>query len=114
MNLSGEIGPAGRVVPADQRLEAGDLLARGADDRLIGDPQLAAVDRLAKVVFEHLAVGRLAVHRRLVEAMLAAAGGLGGIKREVGVADQAVGACASRVADGDADRRADRSPGGLR
>ena len=40
--------------------------------------------------------------------MLAATGGLRGVEREVGVADERVGARAARVADGDPDRRADR------
>ena len=61
--------------------------------------ELAALDRLAQVVLEHLALGRFAVHRRLVEAMLAAAGSLRCVKREVGIADQGVGAGASGVAD---------------
>ena len=93
--------------PADQRFEAADFLAGDTDDRLIGDRQLAALDRLAKIVFEHLPIAEVAVHRRLVEAMLATAGTLGGIEREVGIADQAVGAGAARIADRDADRRAD-------
>ena len=100
--------PAGRMLPADQRFEPGDLLAGGADDRLVMDRQLAALDRLAKIVLEQLALGRLAVHRRFVEAVLAAAGGLGRVEREVGIADQRVGAGPARVADGDADRGADR------
>ena len=40
--------------------------------------------------------------------MLAAAGVLGGVKRKVGVADEGVGAGPARIADGDADRGADR------
>ncbi len=80
------------------------------DDRLIGDPQLALVDRLAKVVLEHLAVRCLRVHGLLVEAVLAAARVLGRVEREIGVADQAVGSAASRIADGDADRCADDDP----
>ena len=39
--------------------------------------------------------------------MLAAAGGLGDVEREVGVADEGVGAAPARVADGDPDRCAD-------
>ena len=108
MNLAGEIGPRVGWLPADQRFEARDLLACGVDDRLVVNRELAALDRLAEVVFEDLALGRLAVHRRLVEAMLAAARRLGRIEREVGVADQRVGAGAAGVADGDADRGADR------
>ena len=106
--LGGRDRAARRVLPADQRFEAGNFLAGGADDRLIMDRQLAALDRLAKVVLEQLAFRRFAVHRWLVEAVLAAAGGLGGVEREVGVADQGVGAGASRVADRDPDRRSDR------
>ena len=40
--------------------------------------------------------------------MLAAAGGLGGVKRKVGVADEGVGAGAPGIADGNADRGSDR------
>ncbi len=39
--------------------------------------------------------------------MNAATGGLGGIKREIGVADEGVGAGTARVADRNPDRRAD-------
>ncbi len=42
------------------------------------------------------------------KAVLAAAGGLGGVKRKVGVADEGVGAGAARIADGNADGGADR------
>ena len=105
--MSGEIGAAGRVVPADQRFEAGDFLSRGADDRLICDPQLVAFDRLPQVILEQLAFGRLAVHRRLIKAVLAAAGGLRGVERKVGVAHERVGAGAAGIADRDPDRGAD-------
>ena len=101
---------AGRVAPPHQRLEPRQILARGADDRLERDPQFVAIERLAEIVVEHLAIRRLAVHRGLVEHMLAAPGGLGGIKREIGVADQAVGAILLRVADRDPDRGADGDP----
>ena len=40
--------------------------------------------------------------------MLAAAGGLGGVEREVGIADHRVGAGAAGIANDDADRGADR------
>ena len=106
--LVGPDRPARRMVPAHQRLEAADILAGGADDRLVGDPQLAAVERLAQVVLQHLPVRGLGVHRLFVEAMLAAPGRLGGVERQIGVADHRVGAGAARVADGDADRGADR------
>jgi hypothetical protein len=106
--LVGRDRAAGRMGPADKRLEPANFLAGGADDRLVGDPQLAALDRLPKIVFEHLAVGQVAVHRRFVETMLASARRLGRIQGEIGVADQAVGARAPRIADRNPDRRADR------
>ena len=96
------------MLPTHERLEPGDLLAGGADDRLVMDRQFAALDRLAEVVFKQLALGRLAVHRRLVKAVFAATGCLRGIKRKVGVANERVGAGAARIADGDAHGRADR------
>ena len=42
--------------------------------------------------------------------MLAAAGGLRRVERQVGIADHAVGAALARIADGDSDRRADDHP----
>jgi hypothetical protein len=36
------------------------------------DRELAPLDGLAQVVFEQLTLGRFAVHRRLIEAVLAA------------------------------------------
>ena len=98
---------AERVIPSHERLEAADVLPACLDDRLIGDPQFAFVDRLPQVVLQHLAVGGFAVHRRLEEAMLAAACALGGIKRKVGIANQTVGGAAAGVADADSHRRAD-------
>ena len=40
--------------------------------------------------------------------MLAAAGSLGGVKRQIGIADEAVGAGAARIADSNSDGRADQ------
>src|SRR4051812_44509811 len=67
---------AARVLPADQRLEAGHVLTRGVDDRLVMNCELAALDRLTEIVFEDLTLGRLAVHRRLVQAVLATSSAL--------------------------------------
>jgi hypothetical protein len=76
MNLSGEIGPRTGCCQRTSASKPQNLLAGGADDRLVGDRQLAALERLAQVVLEHLPVARFAVHRRLVEAVLAAPGAL--------------------------------------
>ena len=49
MNSVGSIGAAGRVVPADQRLDADDPAAGEDHDRLVGDGQVAAADAPAEV-----------------------------------------------------------------
>ena len=95
------------MVPSHQRLEARDFLARRAHDRLIRHPQLVPLDRLAQIVLEQLPLRRLAVHGRLVKPVFAASGTLRGIEREVGIADEGVGTCAARVADGDSDGSSD-------
>ena len=96
------------MVPADQRLETADIFARRANNRLVGNAELAALERLAQVILEDLAVRRLAVHRRYIEAMLAAPVRLGRVQREVGIAHHRIGACAAGVADRNSHRCADR------
>ena len=106
--LVGRDRPAGRMLPSQQRFEAAYFLARRAHDRLVGDPHLVAVERLAKVGLQRLAFGRITVHRGFVEHVLAAPGGLGGVERQVRIAHHAVGAASPRVADRNPDRSADR------
>src|SRR3546814_20107033 len=77
------------MFPADQRFVADDALLPGGDDRLIGDVELVLRERVAQIVFERLAVLRLDEQFRAVEAVDAAPYGLGGVEREIGVADQA-------------------------
>src|SRR5690348_16379266 len=96
------------MLPANERLEAGKLFARGANDRLIVNRKLAAIDRLSEIVLEDLPFGGFAMHRRLIKPMLATAGGLGGIEGEIGVPDECVCARSAWVADGIADRCPDR------
>ena len=48
MKLSGRRMPVARVVPAQQRLGAGDLARHQAQLRLEGEHELAALDRLAQ------------------------------------------------------------------
>ena len=40
------------VLPADQRLEAGDLAAAEGDDRLVGEHELVALERVAQLLLE--------------------------------------------------------------
>src|SRR5437764_7706677 len=48
------------------------------------------------------------MHRRLIEAVLAAARALGGVKRKIGVAHERIGAGAPGVPNRDSDRSADQ------
>ena len=95
-----------RVIPPDQRLEAGNFLFGGSNDRLVFDGEFAPLDRLAEVIFKDLTFRRFAVHRGLIDAVLAASGALCCIKRKVGIADESVGAGAIGVTNDDADRSA--------
>ena len=98
------------MLPADQRLEAGDLAAGEGDDRLVVEGELLALDRLAQLLLDlepeqgagpHLGVEELAAGPALF---------LGPVHRRVGVADQHVGV--GRLAgrgpgDGDPDAGGD-------
>ncbi|HWJ37736.1 MAG TPA: hypothetical protein VNR86_03130 [Sphingomicrobium sp.] len=72
------------------------------------DRKLPALDRLPQVVLEKLALCRFAMHRWLIEAMLAAPCRLCGIKGKIGVADECVSARPAGIADDDPHRCPDR------
>ena len=99
------------MVPPDQRLETGDVLAGSIDAWLIGEPQLAPLERDAQVRFHELPHARGLVHLGREEPEAALAGGLGGVEREVGVAHQIVGGAIVIVRSDDADGGADRHRG---
>ncbi len=88
--------------PAHQGLEADDLAA-DPGLRLVVQCQLAAFDRRLQVVLQRAALAQPLVHRRLEEAVDAAAFGLGAIERGVGVGDQRCGVLAIGREDRDAD-----------
>src|SRR6476620_7242053 len=98
-----------RVVPANQRLEPRDRLARSIDLRLVDDAKLLFFDGQAKVRFEQLTLASGLVHLSLEEAVAALSGRLGRIKRKVCVAHQVVGGAVVIIRRDDADRRADRN-----
>src|SRR5947209_9822995 len=102
-------GPARRMLPADECFESGDLFSRGTDDRLVMNGKLTALDGLPEIIFKQLPLGGFAVHRRLVETVLAAPRPFGGVEREIGIADQCVRTCTARVADHDANGGSDRN-----
>ena len=95
-----------RMLPARQRLEAGDL-AVDARLRLVVQHQLAALDRRSQVVLERAPLAQPLVHVGLEEADRAAPLGLGAIERGVGVAEQRGGVGAVDRIDRDPDAQPD-------
>ena len=95
------------MVPAQQRLEAGDLAGLQVKDRLVVELELAVGDGLAQIELERPAQLQPLVHLALEEAVGAAAVALGKIERHVGVLQQQVGVDAVAGRDRDADARAD-------
>ena len=86
------------VLPADQRLEAGDLAGAQADHRLVVERELVAVERVAQLAFDLEPAHRAGPHLGVEEDAAGAAAFLGPVHRRVGVADQqlGVGGCAAR------------------
>ena len=107
MKTGGGTQPALRVVPADQRLEADQLLGLGADQRLEEQVELLGGDRLAQVGLQPDAVVLLGLQLGREIAGDAAAGVLRLVEREVGLEDQVVDGGAVDRAEGAADRDAD-------
>ena len=95
------------MVPAQQRLEAADLVAREVDERLVVELELAVGQRLAQIDLQLAARLHVGVHVRLEEAVDAAPLGLGPVEGEIGVLEQLVGIGAVARRDGDADAGAD-------
>ena len=106
--------PARRMRPAQQRLEADDVLAHQIYERLIVHFERFGRQRRAQIDFELAAGLRLGVHLRLEKAEGRFAGGLGAIERQVGIAQQVIGIVAVGGRHGDADGRADGHHVGLR
>ena len=65
------------MAPAQQRLAAGDLVAREIDQRLVVDLEAAVGQRLAQILLHGQPRLGAGVHRRFEEAMGAAPAGLG-------------------------------------
>ena len=74
------------MMPANESLEAGDLVAREIDHRLVVEFELAAGERLAQIAFQRAARLHLRVHLPLEEAERAAPIALGAIEGKIGVA----------------------------
>src|SRR5690606_24525911 len=92
-----------RVPPAQQRLEAADAVGMEVDQWLIGQLELAALGRTGEVVAQRLLLQQFDLHRWLEEAHCSTRFGLGGIERNVGIAQQLARLDAAARSDGDAD-----------
>ena len=98
MNSSGQDQPAGRVAPADERLDArrsGRVVER--DDRLVVDDQLAPADAPGELGADsawRATIAACIVGSKTANASLA--GRLGRVHRDVGVAEELVGAVVDR------------------
>ena len=95
---------AARVLPAQQRLEAGDGAVLEPHDRLVGERELLALDRAAKVGFELQPVGADRAEGRPERLDAVAAEALGLVHGELGVLDHVLGGRLRRRPGDEADR----------
>ena len=99
--------PAGRVLPAHERLERHDAVLGERDDRLVLHDELVVLQRAAQVGLELEPGDRRRVHLGFVDAVAALALALGPVHRGVGVAQELVGVVAVRAREGDSGARVD-------
>ena len=92
-----------RMGPARQRFDADNRVARRVDDRLVMGAQHVVLDGLQQIAFQQLAVGKVGVHRRVIDTGAVAALVLGAVERHVGVAQNVAGVADAAVDHGDAD-----------
>jgi hypothetical protein len=91
MKSPGRHPPALGMVPAHERLGGGDVAGVELDDRLQLDDELAALGRAPEVLLQPLAAQHRGVHRGLEDLVALVARVLGGVHRDVGVAQQLLG-----------------------
>ena len=109
MNSIGGISPRVGMAPAQERLDAGDGLILEADQGLVVELELVALERRWRSARSARRATTSVVHRGLEQAVAALAVGLGDVHRGVGVADQLVGVGGgARLDDRDAEARAGR------
>src|SRR6266508_275457 len=98
--------PPGWVLPAHQRLQAGDPPAGKVNDRLLAKAELVAVQGAAQIGLQLGAVDDSGAHARVEDPKARSAVGLGLVHGHVGVTDQ-VERLGARPGDDDADAGVD-------
>ncbi len=96
--------PQSRVVPARQRLEAGDGAVLKPHDRLIEDRYLFALERPPQIGFDRQPIRFARPHRRLEHFDPIATHALGVIHGELGVLQSFLGALRLGIAECQSDR----------
>ena len=81
----------GRVLPAQQRLDADQGEVVEVVDRLVDEAELVARQRRAQIELELDAAADVGLHLRVEDLVAVLAGGLGLVERHVGVAQQLAG-----------------------
>src|SRR5215218_4732470 len=76
------------MIPTEQRLNRQDATRRDVDNRLIGDVELAPLQRQPQVCLLLQSFQSLAVEARVEDSEDAAAGGLGAVECDVGGSQQ--------------------------
>ncbi len=94
------------IVPAQQRLEAGDAAAIDVELGLVGEAEFRAAQRLVQAILQQQVFAHLVVHRLVEEAIGVAAGRLGRVHRGIGPLQQGVEVLAVVRVEGDADAAA--------
>ena len=112
--LGGQQAAAARMVPAHERLGRHHVSRGEGHDRLVLDHDLAALHGLLELFLQAMPFQHGVAHLEVEDLEPALAGLLGPVHREVGVADQLVGAAAVRGGrDPDAEVDGDGLLGGL-
>ena len=95
------------MFPAQQRLKPGDPLGRSVDHWLVVNLEPAGRNRIAQVLIKLPAFLGVAVQIFGVEMVPPASTILGGVKRQIGVADQGLGGDPVFRRKSDSDRSSD-------
>ena len=106
--LAGRDEPALGMLPANERLDAGQTSRVEAHDGLVDDAQLLQLDSSLELRAELVALADDGVHARIEDGEAGLAVGLGQIHRDVGVADDIGRVLAGVAGAGDADAGGDR------